>query len=51
MAPLSITASDSLNYAMYKTQGLEFGGTDCALPMLDALCWTPWRGKSRWMFS
>ena len=51
MAPLSITGSDSLNYAMYKTQGLDFGGTDCALPMLDALCWTPWRGKSRWMFS
>ena len=37
MAPLSITASDSLNYAMYKTQDLDFGGTDCALPMLDAL--------------
>lgn len=37
MAPLSITASDSLNYAIYKTSGLDFGGTDCALPMLDAL--------------
>ena len=37
MAPLSITASDSLADAMHKTQGLEFGGTDCALPMLDAL--------------
>ena len=37
MAPLSITASDSLNYAMYKTQDPDFGGTDCALPMLDAL--------------
>ena len=37
MAPLSITASDSLNDAMHKTQGLDFGGTDCALPMLDAL--------------
>ena len=37
MAPLSITASDSLNYAMYKTQALDFGATDCALPMLDAL--------------
>ena len=22
---------------MHKTQGLDFGGTDCALPMLDAL--------------
>ena len=37
MAPLSITASDSLNDAMHKTQALDFGGTDCALPMLDAL--------------
>ena len=37
MAPLSITASDSLNDAMRKTQVLDFGGTDCALPMLDAL--------------
>ena len=37
MAPLSITASDSLNDAMHKTAGLPFGRTDCALPMLDAL--------------
>ena len=37
MAPLSITATDSLADAMHKTQGLDFGGTDCALPMLDAL--------------
>ena len=37
MAPLSITASDSLNDAMQKTAGLPFGRTDCALPMLDAL--------------
>ena len=37
MAPLSITATDSLADAMHKTQGLEFGRTDCALPMLDAL--------------
>ena len=37
MVPLSITASDSLNDAMRKTQVLDFGGTDCALPMLDAL--------------
>ena len=37
MAPLSITATDSLADAMHKTQGLDFGTTDCALPMLDAL--------------
>ena len=37
MAPLSITASDSLNDAIQKTAGLPFGRTDCALPMLDAL--------------
>ena len=37
MAPLSITASDSLNDAMHKTQALDFEATDCALPMLDAL--------------
>ena len=37
MAPLSITASDSLADAVHKTQVLDFGGTDCALPMLDAL--------------
>ena len=37
MAPLSITASDSLNDAMHKTQALDFGATDCAFPMLDAL--------------
>ena len=37
MAPLSITASDSLNDAMQKTADLPFGRTDCALPMLDAL--------------
>ena len=37
MAPLSITATDSLADAMYKTQALDFGATDCALPMLDAL--------------
>ena len=37
MAPLSITANDSLNDAMHKTQALDFGATDCALPMLDAL--------------
>ena len=37
MAPLSITATDSLNDAMHKTHNLDFGATDCALPMLDAL--------------
>ena len=37
MAPLSITATDSLASAVRKTQILDFGGTDCALPMLDAL--------------
>ena len=37
MAPLSITATDSLADAVHKTQGLDFGATDCALPILDAL--------------
>ena len=37
MAPLSISANDSLNDAMDETAGLDFGATDCALPMLDAL--------------
>ena len=37
MAPLDITAGDSLTDAMEKTQKMNFGGTDCALPMLDAL--------------
>ena len=37
MAPLSITADDSLADAVRKTQVLDFGATDCALPMLDAL--------------
>ena len=37
MAPLSITATDSLADAVHKTHSLDFGGTDCALPMLDAL--------------
>ena len=37
MAPLSITATASLASAVRKTQVLDFGGTDCALPMLDAL--------------
>lgn len=37
MAPLAIAASDSLTDVCAKTDGLPFGGTDCALPMLDAL--------------
>ena len=37
MAPLDITARDSIADAVRKTQALPFGGTDCALPMLDAL--------------
>ena len=37
MDPLSITATDSLAEAVHKTQALDFGATDCALPMLDAL--------------
>ena len=37
MTPLDITATDNLHDAMAKTQALPFGGTDCSLPMLDAL--------------
>lgn len=37
MSPLDITARDSIADAVRKTQALSFGGTDCALPMLDAL--------------
>ena len=37
MVPLDITAQDSIADAVRKTQALPFGGTDCALPMLDAL--------------
>ena len=37
MVPLDITARDSISDAVRKTQALPFGGTDCALPMLDAL--------------
>ena len=36
MMPLDITAADSLADAMAKTNDLPWGGTDCALPMLDA---------------
>ena len=36
MAPLDITARDSLSDAMHKCQELDWGRTDCALPMLDA---------------
>ena len=37
MAPLDVTARDSLTDAMRKCQELAWGRTDCALPMLDAL--------------
>ena len=37
MTPLGITATGNLHDAMAKTQALRFGGTDCSLPMLDAL--------------
>ena len=37
MAELDIAAGDSLTDAMRKTENLPLGGTDCALPMLDAL--------------
>ena len=37
MVPLDITARDSIADAVRKTGALPFGGTDCALPMLDAL--------------
>ena len=36
MAPLDITAGDSLTDAMHRCQELDWGRTDCALPMLDA---------------
>ena len=37
MVPLDITARDSIADVVPKTQALPFGGTDCALPMVDAL--------------
>ena len=37
MTPLGIAAQDNLFDAMAKTDALPFGGTDCSLPMLDAL--------------
>jgi 60 kDa SS-A/Ro ribonucleoprotein len=37
MTALDVAASDSLAEVCRKTDGLAFGGTDCALPMLDAL--------------
>ena len=36
MMPLHIAATDSLADALRKTDRLPWGGTDCALPMLDA---------------
>ena len=37
MKPLDISATDSIADALRKTDDLPIGGTDCALPMLDAL--------------
>ena len=37
MAPLHITAKDTFDVAMTKTTKMPMGGTDCSLPMLDAL--------------
>ena len=37
MQELKITAGDSLTTAMRRTSEMQMGGTDCALPMLDAL--------------
>lgn len=37
MMPLDISATDSIADALRKTGDLPVGGTDCALPMLDAL--------------
>ena len=37
MMPLDISATDSIADALRKTDGLPMGGTDCALPMRDAL--------------
>ena len=36
MESLELTAQDSLQEVMRKTDSLAFGGTDCALPMIDA---------------
>src|SRR6266566_56973 len=37
MVPLEISPRERLDDVCKKTDGLPFGGTDCALPMLDAL--------------
>ncbi len=37
MVPLNITPKQRLDDIIQKTSGLPFGGTDCALPMRDAL--------------
>ena len=37
MQALPITGSSTLRVAVEATSDLPFGGTDCALPMLDAL--------------
>ena len=37
MIDLNINRSDSLSSVMSKTRAMNFGATDCALPMLDAI--------------
>jgi 60 kDa SS-A/Ro ribonucleoprotein len=37
MLPLPLSKADSLADVVSRTSGLSFGGTDCALPMLDAM--------------
>ena len=37
MIPMQFSSRDSLQDVLKKTERLPFGGTDCALPMLDAL--------------
>lgn len=36
LTPLNITAKDKLDAVVRKISDLDFGGTDCALPMIDA---------------
>ncbi len=37
MVPMDFSSKDSLQDILRKTERLPFGGTDCALPMMDAL--------------
>lgn len=37
MKDLNITANDTLDLACRKALGINWGGTDCALPMIDAM--------------